>query len=348
MSGYMLHTAVVPVNRHPVFHLLAVCKSFCIVWIHITKEIPGRSSPLWHGISLSLGIAAAFRAFAVYEGIDLCKWRLSVLTWLEILDLRQTKRKLLIWNCYITALRTMNDRDWLAPVSLTVKCPVFHLILNASFTNALLLKLFQHALDGILLICIAIQEIGVDHLAVTCVGFFLNIAALDNLDNVDTKFLGEIIVSLVMCRYRHDRAGTISHHYIVCNVDRDLLAIYRVYALKSLDAYTCFLFYKLGSLELSLLRTLFTVSLDRIHVCDAVSILVDQRMLRCDNHEGYTEQGIWSGGVNLQCLINSVNCEVYESTCGFTDPVYLLLLDVRRIVHILQSLKKLVCILGDS
>ena len=110
-----------------------------------------------------------------------------------------------------------------------------------------------------------------------------------------------------MCRYRHNRAGTISHHYIVCNVDRDLLAIYRIYAFKSLDAYTCFLFYKLGSLELSLLRTLFTVSLDRIHVCDAVSILVDQRMLRCDNHEGYTEQGIWSGGVNLQGLINSVN-----------------------------------------
>ena len=40
----------------------------------------------------------------------------------------------------------MNDRDWLAPVSLTVKCPVFHLVLNASFTNALLLKLFQHCL----------------------------------------------------------------------------------------------------------------------------------------------------------------------------------------------------------
>ena len=113
MSCNMFHTAVVPVNRHPVFHLLAVCKSFCIVWIHITKEIPGRSSPLWHGISLSLGIAAAFRAFAVYEGIDLCKWRLSVLTWLEILDLRQTKRKLLIWNRYVTALWTMNDRDWL-------------------------------------------------------------------------------------------------------------------------------------------------------------------------------------------------------------------------------------------
>ena len=73
MSGYVLHTAVVPVNRHPVFHLLAVCKSFCIVRIHIAKEIPGRSSPLRHGISLSLGIAAALRAFAVYKGFNSCK-----------------------------------------------------------------------------------------------------------------------------------------------------------------------------------------------------------------------------------------------------------------------------------
>ena len=111
----------------------------------------------------------------------------------------------------------MNDRDRLAPVSLTVKCPVFHLVLNASFTNTLLLKLFQHALDGILLICIAIQEIGVDHLTVTCVGFFLNIAALDNRDDLFTEFSGKIIVTLIVSRYSHDGTCTITHHNIIGN-----------------------------------------------------------------------------------------------------------------------------------
>ena len=242
----------------------------------------------------------------------------------------------------------MNDRDWLAPVSLAVECPVLHLVLNTSLADALLLQFLKHTLDGVLLIGISVQEIRVDHLAVACVGFLLDVAALDNLDNVNAKFLCKIIVSLVMCRYCHNSSGTISHHYIVCNVNRDLLAVYRVYALKTLDAYTSFFFYKLGSLELCLLGALFTICLDLIHVCDAVSIFVDQRMLRCDNHKGYTEQGIRSGGINLKCLINSVNCEVHESTCRFTDPVHLLLLDVCRIIYILQALKKLVCILGNA
>ena len=348
MSGYVLHTAVVPVNWQPVVHFRSVSKSLCIVRIYIADEIPGRAGPLWHGIGLSLCIAAAFRAFAVYEGFNLGKWGLSVLTWLEVFDLRQTKRKLLIRNCYVTALRTMNDRNRLAPISLAVKCPVLHLVLNTSFPNALLLQLFQHTMDGVLLIRIAIEEIRVDHFAVACIGFFLDVTALDYLNDINAKFLRKVIVSLVVCRYRHDGTGTISHHYIVCNIDRDLLAIYRIHTLKALNAYTGFLFYKLGSLKLCFLRTLFTVCLDGIHVGNAVCIFVDQRMLWCDNHKGYTEQGIWSGGIDLQCLINSVNCKVHECTCRFPDPVYLLLLDVSRIVNVLQSLKKLVRILGDS
>ena len=63
----------------------------------------------------------------------------------------------LSWNRHITAFRTMNDRPARPGIS-DCHAQSFILYWNASFTNALLLKLFQHALDGILLICIAVQE----------------------------------------------------------------------------------------------------------------------------------------------------------------------------------------------
>ena len=41
MSGYVLHTAVIPVHRHPVFQFLRICQRFVIVRINISQEIPG-------------------------------------------------------------------------------------------------------------------------------------------------------------------------------------------------------------------------------------------------------------------------------------------------------------------
>ena len=73
MSCNMLHTAVVPVYRHPVVQLVHCGKFIVVVRIDIAQEIPGRTCPLRHCIGLTLCIAAALRAFAVYEGIDLCK-----------------------------------------------------------------------------------------------------------------------------------------------------------------------------------------------------------------------------------------------------------------------------------
>ena len=47
--------------------------------------------------------------------------------------------------------------------------------------------------------------------------FCVNIAAFDNRDDLFTKFLGEIIVTLVMGRNSHDSTCTITHHNIICN-----------------------------------------------------------------------------------------------------------------------------------
>ena len=208
----------------------------------------------------------------------------------------------------------MDKRDWLTPVSLTIECPIFHLILNAGFTNAFLFKFFQHTLDRIFFLGIAVEKFGVDHFAITCIGFFGNISTFNDFNDVDAEFLCKIIVTLVMSRYCHDRTCTIAHHYVVCNVDWNLLAVYRVNSLKSLNAYTCLVFNKLSSLELCFLGTFITICSDLVHVCDFVFVFINNRMLRCDYHEGNTKQGIRSGCVDFKFFINSINIKVYKCT----------------------------------
>ena len=151
-----------------------------------------------------------------------------------------------------------------------------------------------------------------------------------------------------MSRYRHDGACTISHHYIICNIDRDFLSVNRIDTFKSLDSNTCFIFYKLSSLEFCLLCTLITICNDLVHVCNFVCIFVNDRMLRCDYHESYTKQGVRSGCINFKFLVDSVNIKINESTFGFTDPVDLLLFYIIRIIYIFQTFQKFICILSDS
>ena len=241
----------------------------------------------------------------------------------------------------------MHDRDRLAPVSLAVECPVFHLILYTLLTDAAFFQFLKHAFDGILFICIAIQKFRVDHLAVAGVRFFLDVAAFDDLDNVDTKFLRKIVVSLVMCRYCHDRAGTVTHHYVICDKDRDLLAVDRIDRGQTVDAHARLILYKLRTLKLCFLCTLIAICLNRIKVADTVFVLIDQRMLRCDYHEGNAVKGIRSRRVNAKLIFNAVYREIHKCSCRFSDPVYLLLLDVCRIIHRIKSLQKLIRIFGD-
>ena len=150
-----------------------------------------------------------------------------------------------------------------------------------------------------------------------------------------------------MCRYCHDRTGTVAHHYVICDKDRNLLSVHRIDRGKTIDADTGLILYKLGTLKLCLFRALIAICLNRIKVADAVFVLIDQRMLRCDYHEGNTVKGIRSRRVNAKLIFNAVYGEVYKCSGRFSDPVYLLLLDVCRIIHRIKPFQKLVCIFGD-
>ena len=208
----------------------------------------------------------------------------------------------------------MDKRNRLAPVSLTVECPVFHLVLHTGFTDTFLLEFFKHTLDRILFLCIAVKKFRVDHFSVTSISFFGDITTFDNFDDINTEFLCEIIVTLIMCRNCHDCTCTIAHHYIICNVDRNLLTVDRVDTFQSLNTHTGLVFDKLCSLELGFLCTFITICSDLVHVSDFVFVFVDDRMFRSDYHKSNTEQGIRSGCINFKFFINAINVKVYECT----------------------------------
>ena len=316
--------------------------------IAVAEEIPGRTCPLGHGIGLSLGCAAALGAGAVDEGIDPGQRGLTVLAGLEVFHLGKAQRQFFIGNRYDAAFRTMNERDRLAPVSLTVEGPVLHLVLDAGFADALLFDLLAHAGDGILLVGIAVEIFGVDHLSVAGIGFLLDIAALDDLDDINAEFLCKFPVTLVVGGNGHDGTGTVAHHDIVSHEDGNFFACHRVDGLHAFDLKTCLFLDQLGPFKLGLFGAGFAVFIDLIHICDAVGILVDQRMLGSHDHEGHAEEGIGPGGIDPDLLIGICDGEVYESACGTADPVDLLELDVFGIVHIVEAVKELVRIFGNA
>ena len=126
----------------------------------------------------------------------------------------------------------MNDRDRLAPVTLSGEYPVTQLVVDSLLTDASGLdhrrSLFlQHC--GLHTIPLA----GVDH-GSACLGISLGHVLdlfsilCDNLDDRDVKFGRKFEVTVIMGRYAHDRAGTIICQYIVRQPDRNLCAVDRI------------------------------------------------------------------------------------------------------------------------
>ena len=59
-------------------------------------------------------------------------------------------------------------------------------------------------------------------------------------------------------------------------------------------------------------------------------------MLRCQNHEGCSIKGVWSGGINGNLFILSIHLEINLCTIGFANPLALHLLYLFRPVQLIQ------------
>ena len=348
MAGNVLHTAVIPVNGHPVAELVHIGQRLGVVGVDVAEEVPGGTGPLGHGIGLTLGVAAALRALAVDEVVQLGQRGLTALTGLKLGYGGQTQGELLVRNGDHAARGAMDDRDGLTPVSLTVEGPVLHFELDAALADALLLQPLDHSGNGIGLVIVGVEEIGVDHGAVAGVGSLLDVATLDDLDDIDAELLGEVVVALIVGGDGHNGARAVAHHDVVGDVDGDLLTVDGVDARKTLEAHAGLILDQLGALELGLLGALHLISLHLGHVLDAILHLLNDGMLGSDDHEGHTEEGVGAGGVDAEGLVGIRQTEVDEGTAGLTDPVDLLHLDIGEVVDVLQTLQELVGILGNA
>ena len=234
-------------------------------------------------------------------------------------------------------MRAMNDRYGLAPVSLTVERPVLHFVLNACLAYALFLKVFKHLCNGVFFIRHTVKEAGVDHFSVLRVCFLRYVAALDDLDYINSERLCKIVVALIVRRNSHNRARAVAHHNVIRYVYRNFLAVYGVYRADAVKPDTRLILYKLRALEFRLFRAFGFVCLNGVDVLYSVLIFFDNRMLRRHNHERNAEERIGTGCINAELFVNTGECEVHKRTGRLAYPVYLLLLDVRQIVDLVKT-----------
>src|SRR5207253_7787202 len=60
-------------------------------------------------------------------------------------------------------------------------------------------------------------------------GWFAFAPRQDDHPDLDTVFLSELVIALIVRRHAHDGAGAVLHHYVVGDPDEKLLAVERIH-----------------------------------------------------------------------------------------------------------------------
>ena len=242
----------------------------------------------------------------------------------------------------------MHERDRLAPVALAREHPVAELEIDLFPADALLLKVGDHGRNGLAHLQ-AVQETGIDHLAVAAVrvGLLFDVAALDDLDDRQAEFLCKIVVALVVRGDRHDRARAVAHEHIVGRPDRDLLAGHRVDRGHAFERHARFFLCKLATLKIALERRRLLVGSHLVEVLDAALQRLDDGVLGRYDHVGRAKQRVAAGRIDEQALVGIRDAEPDLRALAPADPVLLLRLDLIEIVHKIEIVDEPFRILGD-
>lgn len=102
----------------------------------------------------------------------------------------------------------------------------------------------------------------------------------------------EIVVPGIVSRNGHDRAGSVAHHDIVRDKDRDFLSGCGIHGADAFEAYAGLVLSQLNAFEFGLFLRVFLILPDSSHIRDPVLVFVEQRMFGGDNHKGRAEERI--------------------------------------------------------
>ena len=148
-------------------------------------------------------------------------------------------------------------------------------------------------------------------LSFSCICFFFDIAASDNLTNWKLEFLRELIITLIMGWNRHDCTSSIAHKNIIGDPYWNLLAVCGINGISTCKC-TSFLFRKLCSLKVALrLNGLFvSFNLCFLRLCRN---FIHKRMLWRKHCVSRTEQCIRTSRKDCERFVRTVNCKVHRS-----------------------------------
>ena len=206
--------------------------------------------------------------------------------------------------------------------------------------------MIDHPGDGIRFVVKTVEESGIDHFSVAGIRSFFYIAALHDFDYIDSELACELVISLVVSRDRHYRAGSVAHHNVIGNKDRYIAARYGIARRDARELYAGLVLVYLRALEFGLFSARLAVLLDLAEVCYLFFVFVEDRMLRRHYHKRHAEKRVGPRRVYRKFFVGSVEGKIDESSARFADPVDLLRLDVGGIVDVLETLEKLVCVFG--
>jgi len=352
MQGGVLHAAVVPVHRRPVFQCFLRGQSILAVGVHVAQEVPGGTSPLGHGVGLAGSGAAAAGTGGLDPVLMACQRGLAVRARLKVGDVRQGQRQAALGQGLPAALVAVHHGDGLAPVTLTAEHPVAQLVVDLIAALAVLFQPSDHLLFGIDH-GQAVQEAGVNQRTSSHIGkgSFVQIGrgvALDHLDDGQAELLGKLPVAGIVGGHGHDGAGAVGGQNVVGDEDGDLGLVDRVDAHHAVQLHAGLFLVQLAALKVALAGSFGLISLDRIGVLDDALFqpCLEQGVFRGDDHVGSTEQGIAAGGVHGQGVPCS-GAEVHLGAVAAADPVLLLGGHALDVIQTVQTVDQLIGISGD-
>ena len=352
MQGGVLHAAVVPVHRRPVFQRLFGSEGVLAVGVHIAQEVPGRTGPLRHGVGLAGRGAAAAGAGGLDPVGVAGQRRLTVGTRLKVGDVGQGQRQAALGQGLPAALLALDHGDRLAPVALTAEHPVAELVVDLIPALAVGFQPLDHLFLGVG-DRQAVEEAGVDQRTGGHVGegSLVEVGggiALDDLDDGQAKLFGELPVAGIVGRHGHDGAGAVGSQNVVGDEDGDLLVVDRVDAPDAFQLNAGLFLVQLTALEVALAGSLGLISLDGVGILDDALFqpLLEDGVLGRDDHVGSAEQGVAAGGVDGQGVTGG-GAEVDLCAVAAADPVLLLGGDALDVIQTVQTVDELVRVGGD-